>query len=331
MQPVLGRECLYLSREEVVRVGVTMAETIAAVTEAYTEKGQGLTQMPAKTALHPLNEDAFIHAMPAYVPGSKGAGIKWVSGYPDNPSKHGLPYITGLLILNDPATGVPTAVMDCTWITAKRTGAVSGMAAKRLARPDSTVAAILGTGVQARTQLEALATAMPELRAAYLYDAIPSAVDRFINDMRAVVQGVALKGVASAEAAVRPADIVVSAGPILKRPNPVVQAEWLKEGALGLPIDFDSMWSGAALSLGNKYYVDDLGQYKHYQGLGYFNEAPAVLGDLGDLLTGRVPGRTSPTEPIISMNLGTAICDMALAARIYQRALERNIGTLLPL
>ena len=87
--------------------------------------------------------------MPAYVQEPEVAGLKWVSGYPPNPAK-GLPYITGLLVLNDPETGVPLAVMDCAWITAMRTGASAGISAKYLARADSEVAAMVGCGVQAR-------------------------------------------------------------------------------------------------------------------------------------------------------------------------------------
>ena len=86
--------------------------------------------------------DAFLHAMLAHIPSLGAAGMKWVAGFPENQAK-GLPYVSGLLILNDPETGLPLAVMDCTWITAKRTGAATAVAAKHLARPDSKSAGIL--------------------------------------------------------------------------------------------------------------------------------------------------------------------------------------------
>src|SRR4030042_1028614 len=89
--------------------------------------------MPPKPGIH-TQPDAFIHAMPAWSPSLRSAGMKWVSGYPEN-QKRGLPYITGLLVLNDVETGIPYAVMDCTWITAYRTGAATGLSAKYLARP----------------------------------------------------------------------------------------------------------------------------------------------------------------------------------------------------
>src|SRR5580765_2142752 len=125
-------EILYLSRADVIDVGLSMQEIIRAVEEMFREKGEGRVEMPPKPGIH-TQPDAFIHAMPAYIPALKSAGIKWASGYPGN-QKRGIPYITGLLILNDPETGIPLAVMDCAWITAQRTGAATAVAAKYLAR-----------------------------------------------------------------------------------------------------------------------------------------------------------------------------------------------------
>ena len=103
---------LYLSREDVESVGLDMRTIIDLLEQAFKEKGQGKVEMPPKPGIHTM-PDAFIHAMPAYIPSMKSAGIKWVSGYPEN-FKRGLPYISGLLILNDVETGIPYAIMDCT-------------------------------------------------------------------------------------------------------------------------------------------------------------------------------------------------------------------------
>jgi ornithine cyclodeaminase/alanine dehydrogenase len=126
---------LYLSRRDVEQVNVRMADIIQALEQMFIEKGQGKVEMPPKPGIH-TQPDAFIHAMPAYIPSLNSAGIKWVSGYPEN-QKKGLPYISGLLILNDPETGIPICVMDCTWVTAMRTGAATAVAAKHLANKDS--------------------------------------------------------------------------------------------------------------------------------------------------------------------------------------------------
>lgn len=324
-----GKEILYLSYKDVAAVGPDMAETIAIVEAAFHDKGQGLTQLPAKTALHPLNEDAFLHAMPAWVPSSRAAGVKWVSGYPGNQAK-GLPYISGLLILSDPDTGLPLAVMDCAWITAQRTAAVSGLAARHLAPPGAEIAALLGAGVQGRTQVRALATEVKSLREVHIFDPSEAAVAALIAELSPEFPALRLMPAAFPEEAVRGADIVVSAGPILKHPRPTIERQWLKTGCLGLPVDFDAMWTGPALSL-DRYLVDDLAQYHYYEQQGFFAAAPTPAGDLGDLLAGRCPGRTDQKERIISMNLGVAITDMPTARVIYERALAAGKGQTLPL
>ncbi len=330
--PELGRQLLYLSRRDVESTGVGMAEVIDAVTLALREKGEGRVELPPKPGIH-TRPDAFIHAMPASVPAAGAAGIKWISGYPANLARYGLPYITGLLILNDPETGIPIAVMDATWITAKRTGAVSGVSARYLARPGSRILAIFGCGVQARTQVEALALVLPQLEEVRCYDIVPANRDRFVDEAKAEKRLSHLRFVAAgsaAEAAVG-ADVLVSAGPILKHPSPTLEARWIKEGSLGLPIDFDSYWQPEALSQADLYYVDDRAQYAYYQTQGYFGGAPEVRGDLGDLVTGKVPGRRDERERIVAMNLGLAIEDMATARLVFDRALERGIGQTLDL
>ncbi|HOG45209.1 MAG TPA: hypothetical protein PLJ35_10440 [Anaerolineae bacterium] len=98
--------------------------------------------MPPKPGVH-SQPDAFIHAMPAYIPALHAIGVKWVSGYPQNQAR-GLPYISGLLILNDEETGLPLAVMDCSWITALRTGAATALAATYLAQSESETVDVLG-------------------------------------------------------------------------------------------------------------------------------------------------------------------------------------------
>ena len=157
----MKHEILYLSQENVAATGLTMAEIIKAVEKGFQEMGNGRVEMPPKPGVHPgEGGDNFIHAMPAYIPAMNSAGVKWVSGYPGNPAK-GLPYINGLLIYNDTETGLPKAVMDCTWITAMRTAAASAVSAKYLARPESSCIGILACGVQGHTNLEAMNVLFP--------------------------------------------------------------------------------------------------------------------------------------------------------------------------
>src|SRR4030042_2202524 len=129
---VKGHELLYLATGDVEKVVLPMKAIVKAVEDVFREKGEGRTEMPPKPGIHPV-KNSFIHAMPAYVASMKAAGMKWVSGLPAD-QKRDRPYISGLLILNDPKTGLPTCVMDGSWVTAKRTGAATAVADKSLER-----------------------------------------------------------------------------------------------------------------------------------------------------------------------------------------------------
>jgi ornithine cyclodeaminase/alanine dehydrogenase len=143
---------LYLTRADVESVGLDVKALVGLLEIAFREKGHGRVEMPPKPGIH-TQPDAFLHAMPAYLPALGAAGIKWVGGYPDNHTRH-LPYITGLIVLNDVETGLPYAVMDCAWITAYRTAAASALSARYLARAESRSVGILACGVRGRTNLD---------------------------------------------------------------------------------------------------------------------------------------------------------------------------------
>ena len=321
------RSLLYLSRQEVERVSLPMRSIISALDGMFVQKGRGLVEMPPKPGIHP-RKDSFIHAMPAYIPALESAGIKWVSGYPKN-HRRGLPYINGLLILNDPETGIPLSVMDCTWITAQRTGAATAVAAKYLARPESAAVGILACGVQGRSNLEALACVY-KVEAVRAYDVNPRTAERYASEMGDKL-GLEVRAVSRPEQAVRGMDIVVTSGPILKKPAPVIEAGWLSPGAFASPVDFDSYWKPAALAAFDLIATDDHAQFAYYRREGYFKKTPQPYADLGELAAGLKRGRRSPRQKTAGINLGLALEDMATAILIYKRALRRGIGRLLPL
>ena len=323
----MSERLLYLSQADVAAVGLTMEEIIAALEAMFREKGEGRVEMPPKPGVHPL-PDAFIHAMPAFIPALNSAGVKWVSGYPDN-YRRNLPYISGLLILNDPQTGLPLAVMDCVWITAKRTGAATAVAARYLARPDCQVVGILGCGVQGRSNLEALRVLFL-LKRVIAYDVNAEAARRYAEEM-SVRFGLEVSVAAHPQEAVSGCDIVVTAGPILRVPHATIQPGWFEQGAFASLVDFDSYWHPDALAEVDKFCTDDVAQLEHYRQVGYFQRIPPIYADLGELVTGRKPGRERADERTIACNLGLALDDMAVAPLIYERALERRIGTWLPL
>ncbi|MBZ5547162.1 MAG: ornithine cyclodeaminase family protein [Acidobacteriia bacterium] len=327
MTPNLGKELLYLSQADVAACGLTMLEIIAALESMFREKGEGRVEMPPKIGVHTM-PDAFLHAMPASIPAQRAVGVKWVGGYPSN-DERGLPYITGLLILNDPETGVPIALMDGTWITAQRTGAATAVAAKYLARPDSTTVGILGCGVQGHSNLEALKTVFP-LKKVFAYDTHCDRAARYAQEMSKQLE-IEVIPVADPKQAVVQSDMVVTAGPILRQPHATIQPGWLAQGAFASLVDFDSYWHPDALHEASKFTTDDVPQLHHYRDIGYFQNIPPIHADLGELVTARKPGRQSPDERTIACNLGLALDDIAVAPLIYARALEMRIGTWLPL
>jgi ornithine cyclodeaminase/alanine dehydrogenase-like protein (mu-crystallin family) len=315
---------LYLSADEVAQVGPSMPEIVDALEVAFREKGEGRVEMPPKPGIHPGDPDNFIHAMPAYIPVLRSAGIKWVSGFPGNAAR-GLPYVAGLLILNDVDTGLPLAIMDAGWITARRTGAASAVAAKHLARPDSSSIGILGCGVQGRTNLEALSAVLP-LAQVRAYDTDDEVARRYAHDMQHLLD-LEVAVVEQPLQAVADCDVVVTAGPILKTPHATIRAGWLQPGGFASLVDYDSYWHAEALQEVDKVCTDDLAQFLSHREAGYFQSTPAIHADLGDLAVGRKPGRESAKERILAINLGLAMDDMAVAPLVYQRAIEAKLGT----
>jgi ornithine cyclodeaminase/alanine dehydrogenase len=318
-----GTQLLYLSRSDVEAVGLDMHTIIQLLERAFLEYGAGRAEMPAKIGIH-TQPEAFLHAMPAYIPAMQAAGLKWVGGYPENHTHH-LPYITGLLILNDPRTGLPYAVMDSTWITAYRTGGATLLSANRLARADSEVVGMIGCGVQGRTNLEALCTRFPVKRV-YAYDISAPVCQRYCEEMSARL-GVEALPVTDPRAAVVDCDLVVTAGPIRKKALATIQPGWLKPGAFASSVDFGSCWSLEALREIDLLTTDDVNQFNVYRGLGYFEDFPQPYTGLAELTVGSQPGRENDRQRALAINLGLALEDLAVAPTVYRLAREKGLGT----
>jgi ornithine cyclodeaminase/alanine dehydrogenase-like protein (mu-crystallin family) len=323
-----SNEFLYLSRSDVERLNVPMIEIVGIVEEAFREKAAGRTEVPPKPGIHP-KKDAFIHAMPAYLQKMNAAGMKWVAGFPENPKK-GLPYISGLLVINDTDTGFPVCVMDCTWVTAKRTGAATAVTAKRLAREDSAVLGVLGCGAQGRSNLEALMVVCESLERVKAYDVSQKNLQEYVKEMTAL-HGISVAPVDSPKKAVESCDIVVTAGPILKEPQPVIEKSWFKDGGLACPLDFDSYWKPETMHSMHKLCTDDREQLAYYKAQGYFADLPEVYAELSEIVAGAKPGRENAEERIMAMNLGLAIEDVATASYIFQKAKKAKVGKTLQL
>jgi len=321
---------LYLSRADVERTGVTVAEIVRALEGMFREKAAGRTEMPPKTAVYPgtPGSGSFINAMPAFLREAGLAGIKWVASSPNN-FERGLPSLSALLILNDSATGLPVCLMDASWITAKRTPAASVVAAKRLARADSEILAVVGCGVQGREHVEALRTVF-RLRRVRAFDTRTEAAAAFAFRIRES-SDLEVDVFDSAAAAVAGADLIVTAGTIFKEPRPALGAKDFAPGVFVSAVDYDSAWTGEALAAADIFVTDDLAQMRAYRDLGYFRNLPGRIGELADLVSGRISGRTRGEERTMAMNMGIALDDLAAARLVLEKARNLGFGLELPL
>jgi ornithine cyclodeaminase/alanine dehydrogenase len=220
--------------------------------------------------------------------------------------------------------------MDCTWVTAKRTGAATAIAAKYFAREGSKTFGILGCGVQGRSNLEALMTVCKNLEEVRAYDVNKENLSKYVGEMTAE-HGVRVVPVDSPKKAVENCDIVVTAGPILKNPKPVIESSWFKDGGFACALDFDSYWKPEAMYSMDKFCTDDIEQLKYYRQQGYFRDIPEVYAELSEIINGKKHSRENSRERIMSMNLGLAIEDMATAKLVYEKAKKTGAGTELPL
>lgn len=317
----------YLNRSAVEAIALPMERIIEVVEASLVEKAHGRVQMPAKHWMEP-GPKRWFGGMSSLIPGLGYAAMKWQSGSSDNPAM-GLPYLTGMLFLNDLESGLVRAVMDSTWITQQRTAAESAVAVKHLARSGANNFSILGCGVQARSHLEAFVHVMPELEEVVAFDIVPEAAERFAELVRG--RGLTATIVDDARSAVERGDVVVTAGPIEVDQQRTIEAGWLKEGGLGIPIDYDCYWKADAFAAADLLLTDDIGQIEHIKASGYFVGAPPIDGELGDVAAGLHPGRKTGSDTIITLNMGVAVEDVAVAKEIYERALSHDVGIRLPL
>lgn len=310
---------LIITREQ-VRGLLTMAVALEAVEEAFREYGEGRVQMPPKPYLTFENGD--LRCMPAYLPDFHVASVKNVNVHPGNTD---LPTVMATLTVIDPDTGFPTAIMDATWLTAMRTGAAGGIAAKYLARPDSRVAAFVGAGRQAMAQLASLVQTLPAIAEILVHDRDSERAAAFAAQTS---KAFGLRAEAcDLERAVREADVLTTVTPSRE---PFVMRDELSEGVHINAIGADAPGKQeleACVLLDGKVVVDNWEQASHG---GEINVAVAsgaltrssIHADIGEVVTGRRPGRESEQEITVFDSTGLAIQDCACAARVLDLVRE---------
>ena len=316
--------------------GLDMDGTIAIVEEALRLHAKGEAIAPKKSSIlwsDDLDSDerlGRVMAMPAYVGGDLDVvGMKWIPSVPDNAAR-GLPRGIGVVLLSDRETGLPIAVLDGTVVSAMRTGAIGGIATRALANPGSSIATLLGAGVQARTQLMALerTLALEEVR---VRDVVAGRAAEFCERERRA--GFRLAPVDDPAEACAGSAVVVAA---TMADAPFVQPEWLEPGSVFISIS--SLDPTLELIAACDVWVTDVWEHETGHHSRPFARALAAgvvareqVVQLGDLLLGNVSGRTARDQRIFVSPVGVGIEDVAEAWRVVRRARELGIGTPLQL
>jgi ornithine cyclodeaminase/alanine dehydrogenase len=315
----LGEEVRYLSNAEVEACALALDEVEQAVERMFAAKASDAAVMKPKLALHGEGLALFL-ASPGVMTDPAYAGIKWV-GVGDN-DKRGLPHIAGTILLNDAETGMPVAIMDARWITAVRTAAISAVAAKRLARPESRSIAFVACGVQARAHLAALKPHFP-IERVIAYSRRRSTSETFAEEVRA--QGFEVEVVEDPRAAVSGGDIVVTTTPVEPRTEPFLDVGWAAEGAFVSMVDLGFSWISDSMRGLDRVVTDDISQ----AGSENLSYPEPYDGEVADLVAGTLRGRKSDAERTALIFAGLGLADVAVAAAVYERADARGIGQIL--
>lgn len=319
---------LVLNRAEVESL-LSMEQAIEAVEEAFREHHAGRVDMPVRVGVKVPEQDAVVLYMPAYIGGMKALGAKIVSVYPHNPARYKKPLIMATVLLNDAETGEILSIMDGTYLTAMRTGAVSGVASKYMARREASTVGIFGAGAQGRTQLLALC-AVRKIRRAIVYDISPEASHAFAKEMEARL-GIEVIPASEPRQAAENVDIISCA---TTSPTPVFEDEWLAEGTHinGVGSYTPEMQEIPPATVSRARVVVDVREaaLKEAGDLiipldGGLITADHIYAELGEIVSGK-PGRLNPKEITFFKSVGQAIQDVSTALKVYCLAKERGVG-----
>ena len=317
----LGQEILYLANADIEACGLGLAEVEAVVEAMFAAKAAGTASMKPKVALASPGGALFLGSA-GVMTSPPYAGVKWV-GVAGNQDR-GLPHIAGMMLLSDTETGMPVSVMDARWITGVRTAAITAVAARRLARPDSASIGFVACGLQARSHLAALRPHFPIVRIRAFSRRLATA-EAFAVEARA--EGLEAEAVEGPRAALEGMDIVITTTPVVPRPEPFLDAAWLGPGSFAAMVDLGLSWISETLPGLDRVMTDDTVQSETDK-LAY---PEPYDGEVADLVAGRLVGRRSPEERTALVFAGIGLADTAVCAAVYERAVEKGVGRVLPL
>ena len=323
----------YLAATDVVACMPPLPERLRLAERALVGLTEG-AELPAKIGIHPRPAGSFAHAMPAYLAGPAGdgsldlAGMKWIAGFPDNAAA-GLPALHGLVVVNDPRTGVPLAILDAGPITAERTAAVSGTAIARWSPPTGdrpARAAIVGAGIQGRAHLPVIGHLLPGVEVA-IHDRDANRAAALV-DVASAVQGIGrARAVDDPRTAVRGADVVVtcvSFGPVRQ----VMTSGWFAPGALVVAVDYATSVAADVAHEAGFFLVDEVGQFRANRDAGQFDGYPDPAAMVGAAIRDAAPRPASGR--VLVTHLGVGLADLVFAEAILAVAAARDLGMLLP-
>lgn len=315
-----------------------MRAAIDAVEKAYLLSNQGKVVMPSKILMQlppGERERGRMHGLAAYIGGDMDvAGIKWIPGFPGNPYLRNLPRANALIVLNDTTTGMPRVVMDGTLLSAMRTGAVGALGAKHLARSDSRIVALIGMGVQARTQAMGLAETFPDLEEIRGYCRTRSRAEKVAEEISGLT-GIRTRAMSAPREAVEGADIIDT---VTCADEPIVKNAWVKRGSLFVHIGSFIEEEYDVILQSDKIVVDEWETVKHRKTpvLARMREEglitdDAIYADLDEIVAGKKAGRVTEEERIFFAPIGMPHEDVAVASVVYERAKALGIGQTLRL
>lgn len=333
------REFLYLSAEEVREcTGTDLKLTMDACEHAYHlfENGE-CKELPVNQIVFNGTHAHRAGIKTAFVGGDINLmGIKWIPANPKNPFERNLPRAIAQIIITDPESVLPLAIMDGTLISGVRTACVGGIFAKYLALPNSKSISVLGTGPIGRLQLESILLPFPNIEEVSVYDLVPERSENFVRDMKEKFPGINLWAASSAEEAIRDTDIV-SCATVTSLEDSYIEYEWLKPGSVVINSSANDtkldtfkkadrlVFSYSKEKPGNKLRSDTQRLYDE-------KVIPCEkMVHISEIIAGKEKARSSDKDIIISMPMGMAITDVVNAHRVYHKALEKGVGQVLTL
>lgn len=320
-----------LSQSDIESV-LTMKDVVEICDKTFVGFGEGTTVCPPKVGLD-LGETAsfppyegFMNAMPAYIGWLDSAGLKWAGGMLGERKKRGLPYITSLIMLIDPQTGIFTAVMDGALITNWRTGAQTAVALKYLHNRKSIRMGLYGAGMQGHTQTLAIAEVF-EIKEVRVYDISPEAAKKYKEDMQDIVKGPITIVNNPEEAAA--GDVVIS---VTQSKDKFIKDHWIQPGTIVFAMGSYQECEDQYILNADKIIVDHVEQCLHrgvLKGLVDKNKIGEqdIYTTIGELAAGKKKGREALDERILCVPIGTGAMDVAIATVVLKKAIKKNIGS----